>query len=303
MMYQTTPAANGLTVPVLVNALHSPMDAGSAAAIVAEHLTDSLHHERLVTFDTDQLVDYRANRPTMVFENWRFTQYHEPEIAIDLIRTDDGKALLLLSGPEPDLRWNEFISEVIGLVGAFGVEHTITVHGIPMGVPHTRPVQLTVHGTQHQDTSGVVEIFGTVQLPAYVSGLLEYRLGQAGRKATGLAASVPHYLASNPYPPAAAALVTRLSQLTGLTLPVGELEAASAHMLSEIAEQTRDQSEVQAVVHALEKQYDSFVAAQPHLTAQPEEIHVPTADEIGAAAEAFLADLTARDDDGGPTAR
>lgn len=301
MLYQTTSAANGLTVPVLVSALYSPMDAGNAGAIVAEHLTDSLHHERLVTFDTDQLVNYRANRPTMVFENWRFTQYHHPEIAIDLVHTDDGDSLLLLSGPEPDLRWNEFVSELMSLIQALGVQHTITVHGIPMGVPHTRPVQLTTHGTQHEDLSGVVEIFGTVQLPAYVSGLLELRLGEAGQKATGIAASVPHYLASNPYPPAAAALVSRLSSLTGLTLPVGELEAASAHMLAEIAEQTRDQAEVQAVVQALEKQYDSFMATRPHLTAQQEEIHVPTADEIGAAAEAFLADLGSRDDGGATT--
>ena len=68
-MYETTAAADGLRVPILINALHSPMDAGHVAAIVSEHLMDSLQHERVATFDVDTLVDFRQHRPQMLFEN------------------------------------------------------------------------------------------------------------------------------------------------------------------------------------------------------------------------------------------
>ena len=53
-----------------------------------------------------------------------------------------------------------------------------------------------------------------------------------------------------------------------------------------------------ALVTALENQYDSFVRSLPGAVTGPDTADgVPTADEIGAAAEAFLADLAGRDDE------
>lgn len=296
-----TPAAEALgQVGVLINATHSPMDAGNAAMLFSEHLMDSLQHERIATFDPDQVVNYRQHRPHMVFEDWRFTDYAEPEIAIDLLRDDEGTPLLLLHGPEPDLQWNRFTDTIIGLLRRYGVETTISVQGIPMGVPHTRPIQLTMHATDRDMIGEQPDLFGTIQVPGHISGLLEYRLGQRGHRALGVTAAVPHYLAGNPFPPAAAALVHRVAQSSGLALPVGELEAAAARQAAAIAEQIRDQPEVLALVTALENQYDSFLRSLPQMAAgQAAAEGVPTAEEIGAAAEAFLADLAGREDDAG----
>ncbi|NLI19552.1 MAG: PAC2 family protein [Actinomycetales bacterium] len=289
-----TPAAETLgVVPVLIQATHSPMDAGQAAMLFSEHLVDSLQHERIATFDPDQLINYRQHRPPMVFEDWRFTDYAEPEIALDLLRDDEGTPLLLLHGPEPDLQWNRFTDAVIALADRFGVQITYAVQGIPMGVPHTRPVHLTMHATDRELIGEQPDIFGTIQVPGHVAGLIEYRLGRRGHKAVGITASVPHYLASSPFPPAASALVRRVAQHADLALPVGELEAAAARIRAEIAEQVNTQPEVLALVSALEAQYDSFVRSQPMVAAHAEQDpgDLPTADEIGAAAEAFLADL------------
>lgn len=292
-----TPAGESLgPVPVLINATHSPMDAGHAAMLFSEHLVDSLQHERIASFDPDQLVNYRQHRPHMVFEDWHFTDYAEPEIVLDLLRDDEGTSLLLLHGPEPDLQWNRFTETVISLVERFGVETTISVQGIPMGVPHTRPIQLTIHATSRDMVGDQPDLFGTIQVPGHISGLLEYRLGQRGHRALGVTAAVPHYLAANPFPSAAAALVRRVAHHTGLALPVGELEAAAARQAALIAEQIGDQPEVIALVTALENQYDSVARSLPTMVAGPEP-GVPTAEEIGAAAEAFLADLSGRDDE------
>jgi len=167
-----------------------------------------------------------------------------------------------------------------------------------MGVPHTRPIQLTMHATSRDMIGEQPDLFGTIQVPGHISGLLEYRLGRQGHRALGITAAVPHYLAGSPFPPAAAALVRRVAQHAGLALPVGELEAAAARQGAEIAEQIRDQPEVMALVTALENQYDSFVRSLPGVVTGPDTADgVPTADEIGAAAEAFLADLAGRDDE------
>lgn len=300
-LYQLTPAGEALReVPLLVEVLYSPLDAGQAGMLVSRHLMDSLQHERIASFDTDSLINFRQHRPQMVFEHWRFTDYDEPEIALDLLRDDEGRPVLLLHGPEPDLRWNRFTAAVLEMIDRFGVERTYSVQGIPMGTPHTRPVPVHLHGTESELLASQPDVFGTISVPGHVSGLIELRLGQLGRSAMGLTAAVPHYLAQSFYPAAASALVRRLSELAGLSLPVGELEAAAARMATELDKQVAGQPEVVTLVRALESQYDSYAESLPHALsdrATRDEVEIPSADEIGAAAEAFLADLLGRERD------
>jgi len=303
-LYTMSPRAyDAAPVPVLVHAMRGSLDAGHAGAMVARHLLDSLPVERIATFDADELVDYRSRRPPMTFEDFQYTDYDEPVIALDLLRDDEGTPLLLLHGPEPDLRWDAFTAAVMSLVEDLGVQRTIGVHGIPMAVPHTRPVTVTSHATRRGLVDPQRHMMGTVQVPGNISGLLELRLGRAGHDALGFAANVPHYLAQAEYPSAAAELVRQISGNTGLALPVGELEVAAAETMLQIEAQISASAEVGAVVHALEQQYDAYMAAaaqpgQTTLLAEPGKI--PTADEIGAELEAFLAeqgpDAAATDD-------
>ena len=292
-IYETSPEADGLHASVLINALTGSMDAGHAAAIVARHLTGSLDTQRVMTFDVDELVDYRGNRPTMTFENWQWTDYDEPEIVLDLIRDDEGRPVLLLHGQEPDLRWGAFTDAVLAAVDRYGVERTISVHGVPMGVPHTRPTTVTAHASSPELITSQPNMLGTIQVPGSVSALIEYRLGEAGREAVGFSANVPHYLAQSEFPQAAAELVRQISRNGDLALPVGDLEAAASEAALEIARQVEASQEVLGVVRALENQYDAFMRGATQetratLLAQP--VELPTADEIGAALEAFLAE-------------
>ena len=293
-LYTMSPHAyDAAPVPMLVHAMQGSLDAGHAGALVVRHLLDSLPVERIATFDADALVDYRSRRPPMIFENFQYTDYEEPVIALDLLRDDEGTPLLLLHGPEPDLRWDAFTSAVIALVEDLGVQRTIGVQGIPMAVPHTRPVTVTSHATRAGLINPQAHMMGTVQVPGNISGLLELRLGRAGHDAVGFAANVPHYLSQAPYPRAAAELVRQIARNTGLALPVGELEASAAETMLQIEAQVSASAEVGAVVHALEQQYDAYfaAAAQPgHTTLLAEPGKMPTADEIGAELEAFLAE-------------
>lgn len=313
-LYTVHQEANDIApVPVLVHAMRGALDAGHAGALVARHLLDSLTVERVVTFDSDELVDYRSRRPPMTFEDWRWTDYDEPVIAVDLLRDDEGTGLLLLHGPEPDLQWDRFTGAVISLAREYGVRRTVGVHGIPMAVPHTRPTTVTAHATRSGLVSTQGQMFGSVQVPGNIAGLLELRLGRAGHDAVGFAANVPHYLAQNEYPQAAAELVRQISRNAGLALPVGQLEAAAAEVGVQIEAQVGESAEIRAVVRALEQQYDAFLQAaarpgQATLLTEPGEL--PTAEEIGAELEAFLATSATADEpdddgdepdaDGGP---
>lgn len=290
------PAAHG--VPVLVHTLQGMIDAGRAGALVAEHLLESLRAERVVTFDVDQLLDYRSRRPAMTFESTGWTGYEAPELAVDLVRDSTGDPFLLLHGVEPDLQWERFSAAVIDLVERFGVRTTIGVHGIPMGVPHSRPTTVTAHGTRPDLVAGHPAIIGTVQVPASAAALLELRLGQRGHDALGFAANVPHYLSQTEYPQAAAELVRQVSRRSGLTIPVGELEAAAHDVGLAIDRQVAESAEVRAVVTALEQQFDAFTSAPERANLLGDQRPLPTAEEIGAEFEAFLAEEAREDDDG-----
>ncbi len=277
---------------VLIHQFDGAMDAGHAGALAVEQLLMTLPVERFVTFDADSLVDYRARRPVMTFENWSYKEASTPELVIDLLHDDDGEPLLLLHGAEPDYRWEEFTSAVTHLVRTLGVEQVVGMTGAPLAVPHTRPTHVLQHGAQPERLPAQPDFFGRMELPASIGTFLEMRLGESGVESRGVTASIPHYLARDDFPQGAAALIGAAAGVTGLALPVGDLEAAAAANRAEIDAETAGQAEVGAVVAALETQYDSVVPGRANIGSADD---IPSADEIGARLEAFLEANDAQD--------
>lgn len=282
------PGTPGATGPVLINTVRGLVDAGGVAETAATHLLEHGESRRLVTFDVDQLVDYRSRRPMMVFDARSWTEYAAPELAIDLVRDSEGTAVLVLHGSEPDVQWERFVAAVSQLVERFAVSLTVSAYGIPMGVPHTRAVTATAHATRDSLTGAAVSLFGRVKVPGSASNLLELRLGEQGHDAVGYAVHVPHYLAQSVYPPAAVAALKQIEGVTGLELRTGELADAADEAHEEIARQVRDSEEVAGVVRALEEQYDAFARSSARENLLADAVDLPTADELGAEFEKFL---------------
>ncbi|HEY0187168.1 MAG TPA: PAC2 family protein [Cellulomonas sp.] len=276
--------------PVLVHAVRGFVDAGGAGRLAAEHLTEQLPTRRLATFDVDQLLDYRSRRPTVTFDSTRWIDYEEPELAIDLVRDTAGVPFLLLHGVEPDVQWERFAAAVRQIVERFDVPLTVGVHGVPMGIPHTRPLSVTAHANRAELVADYTSWFGTVRVPADVGALLEIRLGESGHDAVGFAVHVPHYLAQSPYPQATITALEHVQRASGLELEVGALTAAAEETRLEIERQVDGSTEVAQVVQALEQQYDAFRndVGRPSLLA--EHVELPTADELGEEFERFLAE-------------
>ncbi|MGF0116446.1 proteasome assembly chaperone family protein [Promicromonospora sp. Marseille-Q5078] len=280
--------------PVLLHALDGFVDAGSAGEIAVEHVTEELATTRLVTFDVDRLLDYRSKRVAMTFDADRWSSYDEPFLAIDHVADREGSGFLLLHGSEPDLQWERVVAAVKGLVERFDVSLTVGFHGIPMGVPHTRPLSLTAHGTRPGLVEDYTSFFGTVRVPGSLAALLEYRLGEAGHDAIGFTVHVPHYLAQSRYTPAAVVALRHVERATGLDLATGLLSEAAADATIEVEKQVGESTEVKAVVKALEEQYDAFTRSVGRPSLLAEQAPLPTAEELGAEFERFLAQ---RDDD------
>ena len=170
---------------VLLVTLGAFIDAGQVQQILSDHLVETDAPEVVATFDIDQLYDYRGRRPMMIFDANRGADYDGPAMLLQRLTDRDGHTYFLLSGPEPDFQWERVVRAIRELVVALGVRLVVTLHGIPMGVPHTRPVGVTAHATDASLIRDVQSPFGRVQVPGSIGALLELRLGEAGRQAAG----------------------------------------------------------------------------------------------------------------------
>ena len=291
-LYEVDSDVPDLTGAVLLHHFEGFMDAGSAGRLLAEHLLGG-DHRVVARFDVDRLIDYRSRRPTMTYAVDHWEDYDAPELVVHLLHDADGTPFLLLSGPEPDVEWERFAAAVQQIVERLGVRLSVNFHGIPMGVPHTRPVGLTPHGNRTDLVPGHRSPFDEAQVPGSAESLVEYRLMEAGFDVLGVAAHVPHYIARSPYPDAALTVLEAITAATGLVLPgIAHSLRTDAHRTqTEIDRQIQEgDEELTTLVSGLENQYDAVAGAESRGNMLAEPVDIPSADEIGLEFERFLAE-------------
>ena len=278
---------------VLVQAMTGFVDAGNATRLAREQLLDTHDTTPIISFDIDALLDYRSRRPTMIFVEDHWESYEEPRLALHLARDRQSTAFLVLAGPEPDLLWERFTAAVINLFRRFELRLSVGLDAIPMAVPHTRPTGLTAHATRRDLVTSYEPWLQRVQVPASAGHLLEYRLGQQGLDAMGFAAHVPHYLAQTDYPTAAETLLAAVSRATGLLLGTDELRESATAVREEVDRQIGENGEAADLVRSLEQQYDAFMRGRASEQSGQNLLSrsgpLPTAEELGAELERFLA--------------
>ena len=285
-----------LRASVMLVSLGGFVDAGQTQQLMTEHVLATLPHTVVASFDVDQLLDYRGRRPTMLFDRDRWSSYADPTLRLYRVLDADGEPFLVLYGPEPDYRWEGVIKAVKVLNEMLGVTLTVSVHGIPMAVPHTRPIGRTAHATDPKLIGEHETLFGAVQVPGSIAALLELRLGESGKDALGFAVHVPHYLAQAQFADAAVLALGSFAGATGLNIPAEDLVAAAGLNRAEILQEIAASEEVTQVVEALERQYDAYLQGRekPGLLATDVR-DLPTADELGAEFEQYLRSHTDED--------
>ncbi len=263
-----------LVAPSLVAALDGWVDSGSAATTAAERLADD--GEVVVTFDGDQLFDFRARRPTLDIVDGRLSELTWPELTMRRARIGE-RDLLVLTGAEPDFRWREFAAGVVELADRLGVVEWISLGAIPAAVPHTRSVPIM--GTESAPGLLRADVrpgpTGILRVPSAALSVLEMSLAEAGTPAVGYFAQVPHYV-SGPYPVAALALLQSLGRHLGVDIPAAELTAEAQQLRSRLDLATGADETTRAYVERLEAMVD--------------EERLPAGDELISEIERFLRD-------------
>lgn len=298
-LYELTPDA--ATVPQglpLVAGLTGFADAGAAVQQLAEYFTDTGSPVPIAVFDDDELLDYRARRPVIEFEEDHLASFTPASLVLSLCRDEIGRPFLLLAGYEPDFQWNRFAAAVIGLIDRFGVSSTTWVQAIPMPVPHTRPLQVTVGGTRQGLIDSMSAWRPTTRAPSNVLHLVEFRLAELQHEVAEFVLLIPHYLADTELPAAVSKGLEVVSAATGLLFAIDPVRDRSRDFFARVDEQVGANEELGGLVRTLEQRHDAYMAGNPVRSPLTDvEGEVPSADELAAELEKFLALRRAHDDE------
>ncbi|WP_150306417.1 proteasome assembly chaperone family protein [Planctomonas psychrotolerans] len=298
-LYEIDPSAYDVPKGLhLVAGLTGFADAGSAVTQFTEYLLGALESRIIASFDADVLLDYRARRPTIYFDQDHLTDYRPPALNLYLARDELGQQFLLLAGFEPDFQWERFTAAVLGLIERFSVSTTTWVHAIPMPVPHTRPISVTVSGNRSELIDSLSVWKPHTQVPSNALHLVEYRLHRLEHPVAGFVLLIPHYLADTEYPSAAVASLESISSATGLIFPTDRLREEGRDFVAKIDEQVGANTELARLVATLEERHDSYMEDSPLKSPLTDEDGLlPSADEIAAELEKFLAHRRGGDDE------
>ena len=302
-LYADGPAA-GAKAKILLIHFDGAIDAGAAGRMAIRQLLRSLHNERVATFDADALMDYRSHRPIVTVDNWVSSpDMVMPETVLDLVEDDMGNPILVLHGAEPDAHWESFTAAIRDICERAGVEITFSLHGVPSGVPHTRPTPVHVQATDESLLPSGGQIANHMQFPSPLSTFMQIRMGQQGIGGLALLGAVPYYMADTGYPAASSALLTSFAKFADLSLPVGDLEQGAAQDQESIEKLVEGNPEISHTVSALEEHFDAWTGGtgaiplpgmgQPPATSNEEMIPK----DIGDVIEAYLAQVSRAQDE------
>jgi len=277
---------DGLRAPALVCAFKGWNDAGEAASSALSFLGAGLRAARFATIDPEEFVDFQSTRPTIAINEGREREITWPEYEVYEARVPGApRDLVLLTGPEPAMRWRTFCATVVDLAEALGCQLVVALGALLADVPHSRPVSITGVASDERVEQRVGLPRPNYEGPTGIVGVLHAACTEAGLPTASLWAAVPHYVAVVPNPKGALALLRKLESVVGVTVDASELERAAGEYERQVSRAVELDPDVQAFVERLERAADEEEA-------EPDPSSLPSGDVLAREFQRFLRQRT-----------
>ncbi len=246
-----------LNDPVVVVAFGGWNDAGNAATGAVEHLSEIYDAESVFSLDPDDFYDFQVNRPMVQLDDDDVRELVWPTTELRIAELPDGRALVLVNGLEPNLRWRQFCTLITSALTSANVQRVHLLGALLADTPHTRPIPVSTS----TGNPGLMTSMGlappTYEGPTGIVGVLGDSLERSGVQVLSSWAAVPHYVSHPPCPKATLALLSQLEQLLDAPLDLGELPELARAWERGVDELAAEDSEVAEYVSSLEQQQDA----------------------------------------------
>lgn len=289
--------------PVLILAFEGWNDAGEAASTAATHLAAAWDAQPFVSIDPENFFDFTSTRPqvTLVDGVSREIDWPTNEFCTATMSGTNRDAIVLV-GAEPQLRWKTFTRLILDVVESLNIELVLSLGALLADVPHSRPTRIT--GTSVDD--GLIERLGLVRSryegPTGIVGVIHDGLAHVGVPSCSLWATVPHYLPSTTSPKAALALVERVMEVLGVSVPTIDLQLGAVDYERQVNDVVDADEEMRGFVQTLEESYDEgddddfddadeefgSDAPDPRTAFMNSDGNLPTGDDLASELERFL---------------
>ncbi|GHE82612.1 carboxylate--amine ligase [Amycolatopsis deserti] len=246
---------------VMVVAFEGWNDAGDAASTALEHLQLSWDAKPLAELEPDDYYDFQVSRPTVRMVDGVTRRVEWPTTRLSICHPPGyDQDIVLVTGPEPNMRWRAFCRELLDHIEELGVSTVVTLGALLADTAHTRPVPVT--GTAYDPEAAAR--FGLersrYQGPTGIVGILQDACVQAGIPAISIWAAVPHYVSHPPSPKATLALLHKLEDVLDVEVPLGALPEQAEEWQQTVSEMAEEDEEIAEYVRTLEERGDAETA-------------------------------------------
>jgi predicted ATP-grasp superfamily ATP-dependent carboligase len=155
------------------------------------------------------------------------------------------------------MRWRRYCAELLDTAERLGVKTIVTLGALLADVPHTRPIPVTTTSDDPDLQRALGLEPSTYEGPTGIVGVLQHEATLRGMRGLSVWAAVPHYVAHPPSPKASVALLVRIEELLGESIPLGDLPEDAEAWQRGVDELAAEDTEIAEYVAQLEEAKDT----------------------------------------------
>lgn len=259
---------------LLIVAFEGWNDAGESATGAARLLAERLGLVEIAAVDPELYFDYQFTRPTIQADSDGVRRLTWPGAAIlgpsGVLPADDDEVvtgpgadtLHVLLGAEPARTWKGFAAELIDAALSADIEGIVLLGAMLADAPHTRPLAVFASSENPEVRAALGVERSTYEGPVGILSVIADQAERVGIPTVSLWASVPHYVHNAPSPKAVLALLGKVEELTGLSIPRGSLEDEAQAWEASVDALAADDEEMAGYIQQLEQARDAVDAPQ-----------------------------------------
>src|SRR5690348_1092933 len=163
-----------LTDPVLIAGFVTHRRAGRIGSRAAAYLVSQWKAELVARTDAEEFTDLTVDRPESRYVNDERTLQWPDTLLYKATPEGAKRDFLLCVGFEPNVRWRQFVTELVDFADGAGIKTLISLRGFAANVPHTRPtpVRLTSSDPELGESFGVQDRGSRYEGPTDVLGVI-----------------------------------------------------------------------------------------------------------------------------------
>ncbi|HBY56640.1 MAG TPA: hypothetical protein DEG96_02070 [Candidatus Atribacteria bacterium] len=250
--------------PRMIMGFSGWMDGGDVSTGTIQYLKFTLQAKKFAQIESQKF--YIFNFPGAMSETAQFRPY--TKIQEGLITDfqypqneffyDEKNNLVLFSGKEPNINWDEYANCIFKITEKFGVKEIYFVGSVAGPIPHTRGIRIFCSVSGEKQKAKLKEIgirFTNYEGPASITTLLTKFSSEKGVEMANFIAEIPIYIQTR-NPKAIKAVIEKLTQLLKIDINFTDLSIKSTHFEKRIDELVHKQPLLAAQIKRLEENYD-----------------------------------------------